>query len=83
MVGATVLALSQPGFSLHWTHSVARIDWVEIWRIAPDGLHMKKPAQCCAGFLVVIALRGSRQPMMRVKVAEGRITASVLAGSVW
>lgn len=43
---------------------------------------MKKPAHRCAGFLVVIALRGSRQPMMRVKVAEGRITASVLAGSV-
>jgi hypothetical protein len=80
---ALVGFLLLPCFPLHWTPSVERIDWVETWRIASDGLHMKKPAQYCAGFVVVIALRGSRQPMMRAKVAEGRMTASVLAGSVW
>lgn len=40
MVGATVLALSQPGFSLHWTHSVERVEWAETWQIATDGLHL-------------------------------------------
>ena len=26
------LALAGPGFSLHWTHSVEKVEWAENWR---------------------------------------------------
>lgn len=33
MVGAALLTLSSPDFTLRWTHSVEKIDWVELWQI--------------------------------------------------
>lgn len=38
--GALILALSGPEFSLHWTHSVEKVEWVEQWRVEPDGLRL-------------------------------------------
>jgi hypothetical protein len=40
LVGAMVLTLSSPDFSLHWTHSVEKVEWVEHWQVRPDGLHL-------------------------------------------
>ncbi|MGO4909085.1 DUF1850 domain-containing protein [Pseudorhodobacter sp. W20_MBD10_FR17] len=38
MVGAALLALPTPDFTLRWTHSVEKIDWVESWRINGQSL---------------------------------------------
>jgi hypothetical protein len=38
MVGAAMLALPTPNFSLRWTHSVEKIDWVENWQITGQSL---------------------------------------------
>lgn len=40
IAGGVVLSLTSPGFSLHWTHSVEKVEWVEDWRILPDGLQL-------------------------------------------
>ena len=40
VAGALVLALSAPGFSLHWTHSVEKTEWVEHWEVRPNGLRL-------------------------------------------
>lgn len=40
MAGAMVLALSGPGFSLHWTHSVEKTEWAEEWQVQSDGLRL-------------------------------------------
>ena len=40
MAGALVLALSGPGFSLHWTHSVEKTEWVELWEVHPKSLRL-------------------------------------------
>ena len=40
MVGAAVLSLGSPAFSLHWTHSVEKTEWVEDWRIEARGLRL-------------------------------------------
>ena len=40
MAGALALALSGPDFSLHWTHSVEKTEWVETWEVQPHGLHL-------------------------------------------
>jgi hypothetical protein len=38
MVGAALLALPTPDFTLRWTHSVEKIDWVENWQITDQSL---------------------------------------------
>lgn len=40
MVGAVLMQLSQPAFTLHWTHSVEKVEWVESWQIEVDGLRL-------------------------------------------
>jgi hypothetical protein len=40
MLGATLLALTSPDFSLRWTHSVEKIDWVETWSITANALRL-------------------------------------------
>ena len=40
MAGAVTLALSGPAFSLHWTHSVERVEWAEDWMIEGRGLRL-------------------------------------------
>ncbi|WP_245298749.1 DUF1850 domain-containing protein [Pseudotabrizicola sediminis] len=42
MAGAMVLALSGPAFSLHWTHSVEKTEWVEDWQVQPQGLRLTR-----------------------------------------
>lgn len=32
-VGAALLTLAGPGFTLSWTHSVERVEWQEEWRV--------------------------------------------------
>ena len=44
MVGATMLALTSPDFTLRWTHSVEKIDWVEEWRVTPPTLSLTRVA---------------------------------------
>ena len=39
-VGAVLLTLSAPAFSLHWTHSVERVEWVEHWSVGETGLRL-------------------------------------------
>jgi hypothetical protein len=43
-VGALVLPLATPEFTLHWTHSVERVEWVEHWQVAPDELILQGSA---------------------------------------
>ena len=40
VVGATVLALAAPTFTLSWTHSVERVAWEEAWRVEGDALRL-------------------------------------------
>ena len=39
-VGAALLHLADPTFTLSWTHSVERTDWAETWRVRPGGLDL-------------------------------------------
>lgn len=41
-VGAITLALAAPQFTLRWTHSVEKVEWVELWQIHPAGLHLSE-----------------------------------------
>jgi len=43
-VGAMVLTLSAPLFSLNWTHSVERTEWREYWAVIPEGLRLVRAA---------------------------------------
>ncbi|WP_038948876.1 DUF1850 domain-containing protein, partial [Bradyrhizobium genomosp. III] len=36
--GVKALALS--AFTLVWTHSIAKVDWQEDWRVTPAGLEL-------------------------------------------
>lgn len=40
MAGAVVLTLSAPAFSLHWTHSVEKVEWVEHWSVEDGALRL-------------------------------------------
>ncbi|MEZ5798109.1 MAG: DUF1850 domain-containing protein [Paracoccaceae bacterium] len=40
MAGTLAIALSGPAFTLHWTHSVEKVEWVEDWRVEPGGLRL-------------------------------------------
>jgi hypothetical protein len=40
MVGLAALHLSSPQFTLKWTHSVEKVEWVESWQVQTDGLHL-------------------------------------------
>lgn len=40
MVGAVALTLASPAFSLHWTHSVEKVEWVEQWFVEEMGLRL-------------------------------------------
>ncbi|MFN4156062.1 MAG: DUF1850 domain-containing protein [Paracoccaceae bacterium] len=42
VAGALVLALAGPGFTLHWTHSVEKTEWVEEWRVQPHSLRLSQ-----------------------------------------
>ena len=42
MAGALVLALSGPGFTLHWTHSVEKTEWIEEWEVHPQTLRLSQ-----------------------------------------
>lgn len=44
MVGASLLALTSPDFTLQWQHSVEKIRWREGWHVAADGLQLTEAA---------------------------------------
>ena len=44
MVGAAMWTLSSPECTLHWTHSVENVAWVETWAIEPAGLRLTRAA---------------------------------------
>ncbi len=44
MVGAALLALTTPEFTLRWTHSVEKIDWIESYRITGQNLTLIRAA---------------------------------------
>lgn len=44
MVGAALLSLPTADFTLRWTHSVEKIDWVENWQITPPALTLTRVA---------------------------------------
>lgn len=44
MVGAALLSLPTPDFTLRWTHSVEKIDWLENWQIAGSNLTLTRVA---------------------------------------
>ena len=44
MVGAALLSLPTPDFTLRWTHSVEKIDWVEQWQITNPTLTLTRAA---------------------------------------
>lgn len=41
-VGAALLTLAAPGFTLSWTHSVERVDWQEDWRVEGAALVLER-----------------------------------------
>jgi len=43
-IGAAVLALAQPSFTLDWTHSVERVAWVETWTVDGGALRLDRSA---------------------------------------
>jgi len=44
MVGAALLALTAPDFTLEWQHSVEKLQWRESWAVASDGLYLTMAA---------------------------------------
>lgn len=44
MVGASLLALATPEFTLDWQHSVEKTRWRESWQISPAGLLLTEAA---------------------------------------
>ncbi|SEM74758.1 protein of unknown function [Pseudorhodobacter antarcticus] len=44
MVGATMLALTSPNFTLRWTHSVEKIEWRESYHITAKTLTLTRAA---------------------------------------
>lgn len=40
ILGAGAIALSAGDFTLSWTHSVERTEWVEFWNVRPGGLEL-------------------------------------------
>jgi hypothetical protein len=40
LVGAVAMSLASPDFTLTWTHSVEKVEWVESWRVEADGLRL-------------------------------------------
>jgi hypothetical protein len=40
MVGLIALHLASQDFTLHWTHSVEKVEWVESWQVQSDGLRL-------------------------------------------
>ncbi|MFN4170699.1 MAG: DUF1850 domain-containing protein [Pseudorhodobacter sp.] len=44
MAGAVALTLAAPAFTLHWTHSVEKVEWREDWRIAAEMLTLTRVA---------------------------------------
>lgn len=44
MVGAALLGLTSPSFTLRWTHSVEKIDWVETYQITGQTLTLTRAA---------------------------------------
>lgn len=39
-LGATLLVLAEPRFTLSWLHSVEHVEWREAWEVAPEGLRL-------------------------------------------
>lgn len=44
MVGASLLVLAAPDFTLDWQHSVEKTRWRESWRLSTDGLQLTEAA---------------------------------------
>jgi len=44
MVGAVAMSLASPDFTLHWTHSVEKVEWVENWRVEDKTLTLTRAA---------------------------------------
>lgn len=49
MVGASLLVLATPGFTLNWQHSVEKTRWRESWRVSNDGLQLTEAAVLGSG----------------------------------
>lgn len=44
MLGAAMITMAAPDFSLRWTHSVEKIAWVEEWQIRGKSLALTRVA---------------------------------------
>jgi hypothetical protein len=44
MIGATILTLAAPEFTLRWTHSVEKTDWAETWHVDGPLLRLTRVA---------------------------------------
>lgn len=44
MIGASLLALTTPEFTLEWQHSVEKVRWREGWSVGADGLRLTTAA---------------------------------------
>lgn len=40
LIGAMVISLTGDDFALHWTHSVEKTEWVEVWRVEGEAMIM-------------------------------------------
>lgn len=44
LIGAAMLSLAAPVFTLSWTHSVEKVAWVETWQIEGPALRLTRVA---------------------------------------
>ncbi len=40
LAGAKTLTILASAFTLSWTHSAQKTEWIEDWRVTPAGLHL-------------------------------------------
>lgn len=88
LAGGMLLALAGPGFSLHWTHSVEKVDWVEEWRLLPGGLRLERARVKGSGAGMepgagAVLEEGWWVWSPGTEVAELRLAASGATGAGW
>lgn len=81
LAGAAVLTLAGPAFSLHWTHSVERVEWVEHWTVERDALHLTRAAVKGSGAGMEPGPGAVRQDGWWVWAPDTRLPALHLAAS--
>ncbi len=81
MAGAVALTLAAPEFTLHWTHSVEKVEWRETWRIGADDLTLTRVAIKGSGAGMEPAPQAQLKDGWWVWAPDTRLPALTLAAS--